>query len=120
MKKLLTFLLLLSYTLSSIGATISTHYCNGKVMKCKCAKTKKSNKIDRCCKNTKTFIKSKLELTTLTSTEIKKQILIDSTLFKAFINVNYYSLIIIKSQTKYDFNSSSSPPIYKFICSYRV
>jgi hypothetical protein len=54
-KKLFTFLLIVIYSVSSIGATISTHFCAGKVRACKCAKSKKK---DSCCTKTTVYHKS--------------------------------------------------------------
>jgi hypothetical protein len=53
-KQFLTILLLFVYSLSSIGATVKTHLCAGKVQKCACMKPSKK---DSCCSEKTTFIK---------------------------------------------------------------
>lgn len=54
MKQFLTILLLIVYSVSSIGATVKTHLCAGKVQKCACGKPSKK---DTCCAEKTTFIK---------------------------------------------------------------
>jgi len=120
MKKALSFLLLILYTLSSVGASVSTHYCMGKVMKCQCAKPKNKNQKDHCCKDTVKFVKSQDEHAVKWVSFQTKQFPIDNHLasnnvdlkeFESVSDIKYASLLHI---------SWSPPPLYIMYCNYRI
>jgi hypothetical protein len=119
MKRLLTFLLLSFYTLSSVGASVSTHYCMGKIRKCQCAKPREGS-IDHCCKDTVKFVKSQDEHAVKWVSFETKQFPIDNHLesnnvdlkeFESFSDIRYTSFLHI---------SWSPPPLYIMHCNYRI
>lgn len=119
MKRLLTFLLLIFYTLSSVGAAVSTHYCMGKIRKCQCAKPKEGSK-DHCCKDTVKFVKSQDVHAAQVISELKKQIHIDYADFSNFVVTNCDVFDIVSHPIGVCLSSATAPPIYKFVCNYRI
>ena len=119
MKRLITLLLVVLYTFSSVGATVSTHYCMGKVMKCQCAKPKKNQK-DHCCKDAVQYVKSQ-DLHAAKWVSDQKKHIPD---FKIESNYSLYHRIVSlntfnKHQNAIDY-SWSSPPLYQLYCHYRI
>jgi len=120
MKRLFTLLLAVLYTLSSIGMTVSTHYCAGKQMKCKCAKSKKATKKDHCCKDTVQYLKSQ-DNHNSTNVEAVKKIQITE-----FPSVSVYSTItepiVIASSVlnTVAIKLTDGPPLYELFCNYRI
>ena len=119
MKRLITLLLVVLYTLSSVGATVNTHYCMGKVMKCQCPKPKKNQK-DHCCKDTVKYIKAQDVHAAKWVSQQKKQ------LNELKIDANYAlnrSIVFLNTYIKYpnvvDY-SWSPPPLYLLHCNYRI
>lgn len=119
MKRLLTFLLLSFYTLSSVGASVSTHYCMGKIRKCQCAKPKEGS-IDHCCKDTVKFIKSQDVHATQVAPELKKQINLESLLLDNTVIVKDKFFTKTNRPKKLLLNNWTPPPIYQFVCNYRI
>lgn len=119
MKRLITLLLAVLYTLSSVGATVSTHYCMGKVMKCQCAKPKKNQK-DHCCKDTVQYVKSQDVHAAKWVSDQKKQ------LPELKLEANYvlhHRLVFLNTDNKYQItqDQSWSPPLlYQLYCHYRI
>ncbi len=121
MKRLFALLMAVMYTISSIGMTVSTHYCAGKAMTCKCTKPKAGKK-DHCCKDTVTYLKSQEAHQFQEAGDFKKQQAISIAL-----PVSFYQLADCKtfqnSQCA-NFNTAASvlngPPLYELFCVYRV
>lgn len=119
MKRFITLLLAVIYTFSSVGATVSTHYCMGKVMKCQCPKPKNNQK-DHCCKDTVQYIKSQDLHAAKWVSDQKKQ------LSELKIESNFtpnYRIVFLNTFNKYqnpvDY-SCSPPPLYLLHCHYRI
>lgn len=118
MKRVLTILLVLFYTVSSIGATVTTHYCAGKVKKCKCGKPSKK---DVCCSEKTVFLKAQdthsfQNLATTPAKKISVSPVNESITFlwkPAFSNCKKS---FIAQKTLIDIG----PPIYEFICVYLI
>lgn len=119
MKKLLTFLLLVLYTLSSVGASVSTHYCMGKIRKCQCAKPKEGAK-DHCCKNTVQFVKTQEAHAVQFASEIKKSVSFESAIPSPFLLSKVDQFAQLYEPVRYYISSSTAPPIYQFVCNYRI
>jgi hypothetical protein len=119
MKRLLTFLLLSFYTLSSVGASVSTHYCMGKIIKCQCAKPKEGSK-DHCCKDTVKFVKSQDIHAAQVAPELKKQVCFDYADVPTLLMTKYNAFDILYHPTKIYLSSATAPPIYKLVCNYRI
>jgi hypothetical protein len=119
MKRLLTFLLLSFYTLSSVGASVSTHYCMGKIRKCQCAKPKEGSK-DHCCKDTVKFIKSQDVHAAQVAPELKKQINLESLLLDNTVIVKDKTFTKTNRPGKLFISNWTPPPIYQFVCNYRI
>jgi len=119
MKRLLTFLLLSFYTLSSVGASVSTHYCMGKIRKCQCAKPKKGS-IDHCCKDTVKFVKSQDVHAAQVAPELRKQDNLENDLLVYAVIVKEHLFAKINRSEKLFLINRNSPPIYQFACNYRI
>ena len=77
MKRVITILLVLLYSVASIGATASTHLCAGKVKTCKCGKPTKK---DLCCSEKTVYLKSQDNHQAQTSTNnIVKKLSLNAT-----------------------------------------
>lgn len=119
MKRLFTLLLAVLYTFSSVGATVSTHYCMGKVMKCQCPKPKKNQK-DHCCKDTVQYVKSQDVHAAKWVSEQKKHVP------ELKIESNYavnHRTVSLNTFNKYQnaIDHSWSPsPLYQLHCHYRI
>jgi hypothetical protein len=120
MKSFLTILLLSFYTLSSVGASVSTHYCMGKVRKCQCNKAQEvSNKV-HCCKDTIKFVKAQDVHAPQFAPDQKKQSHSTSVeLLNYGITEDHFSANLFSYRKRYIIRSSD-PPIYKLICHYRI
>lgn len=120
MKSLLTVLLLIFYTLSSVGASVSTHYCMGKVRKCQCNKAKEASNKVHCCKDTVTFVKVQDVHAPQFAPDQKKQSYSTSVkLLNYAITENNFSANTNSYWKRYIIRSSV-PPIYKLNCHYRI
>jgi hypothetical protein len=119
MKRLLTFLLLSFYTLSSVGASVSTHYCMGKIRECQCAKPKEGSK-DHCCKDTVKFVKSQDVHAAQVALEFKKQVHLDYADLSSFLMRQHNAFDIVYHPSRIYLSSATAPPIYKLICNYRI
>ncbi len=119
MKRLITLLLAVLYTFSSIGASVSTHYCMGKVRKCQCAKPKNNQK-DHCCKDTVKFVKSQdVHAAKWSPVQTKESPL------EQIISTDFEIPYVVSSnaRTKYIFEYPllwSPPPLYILYCNYRI
>jgi hypothetical protein len=118
-KQFLTILLLFVYSFSSIGATVKTHFCAGKVQKCACAK---SSKKDTCCTEKTTFLKKQdqhqstvvhtgIHLVHSVSKPVEFYILVSTPI------VESSNFIALQSKKSLLF---SSPPIYALDCLYLI
>lgn len=123
-KQFLTILLLFVYSFSSIGATVKSHLCAGKVQKCFCAKAtkNKSTKKDTCCAEKTTFVK-KQDLHQSAEFQTIKKGLIETTL-PVLHFTNIVSTVIVKS-TSVQVQSKkgllfTGPPIYALDCLYLI
>lgn len=118
MKRVITILLVLLYSVSSIGATVTTHICAGKVKTCKCGKPSKK---DICCSEKTVYLKSQdtHSFQTIAITPAKK------------INLSFgIEYVNFENETVYNFTNKSfiskrtlidiGPPIYEFICVYLI
>jgi hypothetical protein len=118
-KQFLTIVLLLVYSFSSIGATVKTHLCAGKVQKCACAK---SSKKDTCCTEKTTFLKKQDQHK---STGVHTGIHFVHSVAKPVDIIRFIStsvtahafVIPIQSKKSLLF---SSPPIYALDCFYLI
>jgi hypothetical protein len=118
-KQFLTILLLFVYSLSSIGATVKTHLCAGKVQKCACMKPSKK---DSCCSEKTTFIKKQDQHQSLAVQSINHFVQ------PITIPVDFYMLAsspIVDSVSKNSVHSTkgmcfSGPPIYQLDCQYLI
>ena len=120
MKSLLTLLLLIFYTLSSVGASVSTHYCMGKVRKCQCSKAKEASNKVHCCKDTVKFVKVQDVHAPQFAPDQKKQSHSTSIeLLNYAITENNFSANTSFYRKRYIIRSSD-PPIYKLNCHYRI
>ncbi len=119
MKSLLTFLLLIFYTLSSVGASVSTHYCMGKIRKCQCAKPKEGS-IDHCCKDTVKFIKSQDVHAAQIVPELKKQANLENDLLAYAVIIKEHLFTKANRPENLFISNWTSPPIYQFVCNYRI
>lgn len=119
MKKFITLLLVVLYTLSSVGAAVNTHYCMGKVMKCQCAKSIEDQE-DPCCKDTVKFIKSQDVHAANWMPVQNNQAVLDEIL-PGYFEAKPIPVSIL-SKTFYLVNDSSwsSPPLYQLYCNYRI
>jgi hypothetical protein len=118
-KQFLTILLLFVYSFSSIGATVKTHFCAGKVQKCACAK---STKKDTCCSEKTTFLKKQ--------DQHQSTVLHTGTHFVHSVakSVAFYMLVstpIVESPKFIAIQSKkgmlfSGPPIYALDCLYLI
>jgi hypothetical protein len=120
MKKALTFLLVILYTLSSVGASVSTHYCMGKVMKCQCAKPKNKNQTDHCCKDTVKFVKTQDVHANQIASELKKQVTVAYVNLHQELVLGQTSLVVPHCIEKHYICNWNAPPIYKLIGNYRI
>lgn len=127
MKRLLIFLLLISYSFSSIGLTVNYFYCCGKLktvsLKVKTTNTKNCKKRigKKCCENKTVEIKIKAD---------QKQNLNPDFNFAAIILEKPYFIIyssaIIATTEKQNFSLYSNPPPQNFLsknilyCVFRV
>ncbi len=122
MKQFLTILLLFVYSFSSIGATVKTHLCAGKVQKCVCAKT---NKKDTCCNEQSTFVKKQDQHQSTTGSSFSFTSL-QIVLPAPFDFYNQLSVVVpFGSIVKKKFYSKkgqlfSSPPLYALDCLYLI
>ncbi|MEY3539445.1 MAG: hypothetical protein RL188_862 [Bacteroidota bacterium] len=110
------------YSFSSIGATVKTHVCAGKVQKCACAKT---NKKDTCCNEQSTFVKKQDQHQSTTGASFSftsLQIVLPAPVdFYNQLGVVVPSGSIVKNK----FYSKkgqlfSSPPLYTLDCLYLI
>lgn len=114
MKRIISFFLLVFYTLTSAGVGIQTHQCGKSKTRinvvfnsehsCVCGKKKmKSN----CCKNKIDYLKVKTSHLGSFSSEVKAEI---SSVFNlAILSLFFFSL---ENQFKVDFSLCHGPPIY--------
>ena len=118
MKKVLTIFLFLLYTVSSIGATVTSHACAGKVKTCKCGKPAKK---DLCCTTKTTYLKSQdnhqfqVRNNTITkkiNLSIEKTTYINNSITELVLNRK--TLVLKKSII------DTGQPIYEFICVYLI
>ena len=119
MKRVLTFLLLLFYTVSSVGASVSTHYCMGKIRKCQCA-TPKTEKKDHCCKDTVKYVKSQEDHSLQLAVVVKKHLNFASDICKTNFASSSYVYTSQHSFVKQFLCSATAPPIYKLLCNFRI
>ena len=118
MKRVLTILLVLLYSVASMGATVTTHYCAGKVKKCKCGKPSKK---DVCCSEKTVLLKAQdthsfQNLATIPAKNISGYPVNESITFvckPVFVNCNK---TFIAPKALIDIG----PPIYEFICVYLI
>lgn len=122
MKRLFTLIVAVLYTVSSIGMNVSTHYCASKVMTCKCAKPKASDKKDHCCKDIVKYVKSQDSHQFQDAGIFKKQHAVI-----VILPVSLYSEIATSDLAKvkaFRINSNlthlNGPPLYRLFCNYRV
>ncbi len=118
MKKVLTIFLYVLYTVSSIGATVPSHACAGKVKTCKCGKPAKK---DLCCTTKTTYLKSQdnhqFQVSNNTITKkinlsIEKTTYINNSITELVLNRK--TLVLKKSII------DTGQPIYEFICVYLI
>ncbi len=120
MKRLLTFLLLSLYTISSVGASVSTHYCMGKVRKCQCAKPNEVSTIDHCCKGSIKFVKSQDVHANQVLLFKKKQLNLEEVAMTNTLYVNYNEFSKNYLPESICLSYWDSPPIYQLVCNYRI
>lgn len=118
MKRVVTILLILLYTVSSVGATVTTHYCAGKVKKCKCGKPAKK---DVCCSEKTFFLKAQdthsfQNLDTIPAEKISGCPVNESITFVCKPVFSNYNKSFIAPKALIDIG----PPIYEFICVYLI
>ncbi len=122
MKQFLTILLLFVYSFSSVGATVKTHLCAGKVQKCACAKT---NKKDTCCNEQSTFVKKQDQHQSTTAPSFS----FNNVQIELPTPIDFYNQlgVVVPSGSivKKKFYSKkgqlfSSPPLYALDCLYLI
>ncbi len=119
MKQFLTILLLFVYSFSSIGATVKTHLCAGKVQKCACAK---SSKKDTCCTEKTTFQKKQDQHQTVvihSNSHLEQSIVKPVDLIR-FISTPVTALAFVTPIQSKKSLLFSSPPIYALDCLYLI
>ncbi|MCX6203162.1 MAG: hypothetical protein NTY43_02585 [Bacteroidetes bacterium] len=118
MKRIVTICLVLLYTVASIGATVTTHSCAGKVRTCKCGKPSKK---DLCCSEKTIYLKSQdnHQFQASTNSIVKK---LNYNIDKATYTIQN---IVAVAHTSKSFIAKKAlldigPPIYEFICVYLI
>ena len=118
MKRVITILLVLLYSVASIGATATTHLCSGKVKKCKCAKPSKK---DLCCSEKTVYLKSQDNHQAQTSTNnIVKKLSLNATHEVGTIQKAISIVLNNKSIFAHQSLVNTGPPIYELICVYLI
>lgn len=120
MKRFLAVILAVLYTLSSVGMTVSSHYCAGKQMKCKCAKSKKDSKKDHCCKDTVQYLKAQDNHNGPEIQAVKKGNTLE---FSMEILHSSVLPVLINLSSTYSYQKGfafKSPPLYELFCNYRI
>lgn len=118
MKRVITILLVLLYSVASIGATATTHLCAGEVKKCKCGKPSKK---DICCSEKTVYLKSQDNHQSQTSTiNIVKKLSFNNA--HEIATIQKASTVLLNSRP---FISNKNlvnigPPIYELICVYLI
>lgn len=118
MKRVITILLVLLYSVASIGATATTHLCAGEVKKCKCGKPSKK---DICCSEKTVYLKSQDNHQSQTSTiNIVKKLSLNNA--HEIVSIQKTSTVLLNSRP---FISNKNlvnigPPIYELICVYLI
>ena len=118
MKRVITIFLVLLYAVASIGATATTHLCEGKVKTCKCGKPSKK---DLCCSEKTVYLKSQdnHHFQASTNTIVKK----------LSLNATHEIVAIQKASTALHNSKplisnknlvNTGPPIYELICVYLI
>ena len=110
------------YTLSSIGMSVTTHYCAGKAMTCKCAKPKDSTKKDHCCKDTVKYLKSQ-EVHQFQQVEDLKKYHTTSVAIPFYFHAIVIKKGCYKSTISYFTKGGTElngPPLYELFCNYKV
>lgn len=119
MKQFLTIFLLLIYSFSSVGATVSAHLCAGKVQKCFCGK---SNKKDNCCAKTNSFVKKQDDHQSVASSVVKPVLLIAAA--PVIYNVEVVAPIVASTTSSAIHSKKgllfTGPPIYILDCLYLI
>jgi len=122
MKRLFALIVAMLYTLSSIGMTVSTHYCAGKAMTCKCAKPKDNKKKDHCCKDTVKYLKSQDAHQFQEAGDLKKYhaiaVAVPTSFYTVDLNKELYNLPLTYFST--GVANLNGPPLYELFCDYRV
>ncbi len=118
MKRVITILLVLLYSVASIGATATTHLCSGKVKKCKCAKPSKK---DLCCSEKTVYLKSQDKHQSQASTNnIVKKLSLSATHEVVTIQKVISTLLNSKPFISKKNLVNTGPPIYELICVYLI
>jgi len=118
MKRVITILLVLLYSVASIGATATTHLCAGKVKTCKCGKPAKK---DLCCSEKTVYLKSQDNHQAQASTNnIIKKLSLNATHEVGTIQKASTTLLNCKPLISKKYLVNTGPPIYEFICVYLI
>ena len=117
MKRVITILLVLLYSVASIGATATTHLCSGKVKKCKCAKPSKK---DICCSEKTVYLKSQDKHHFQASTNNVKKLSLNAT--HEIVSIQKANAIVLNSKPFISKKNlvNTGPPIYELICVYLI
>jgi hypothetical protein len=118
MKRVITILLVLLYSVASIGATATTHLCAGKVKTCKCGKPTKK---DLCCSEKTVYLKSQdNHQSQVSATIIVKKL--NLSIDKPTYTNNFNAVLAFNTKTFIAKKSliDTGPPIYQFICVYLI
>lgn len=130
LKKLLLILVLVAYASSTIGATVSMHYCMGKLTGTSIGKTKqekcpkcglKQKKAKKsCCDNKEQQLKLKAEHKTNDSEFLKKMLSNDESSAIAFYTESNPFLAVTKTTKSFYPNSPPILPKYRLHILYSV
>ena len=118
MKRGLIIFLVVLYSVASIGATVTTHFCAGTVKKCKCAKAAKK---DLCCSEKTVYLKSQDSHQTQPSANnfVKK---VSLPIVPIIYSIDTKSFFVLQNNTIISSKAMvyTGPPLFKFICLYLI